>query len=356
MRIVLFTCFFPALALCYLTLPLVSLKISGISKIEPLGRLLFSRGQNNKLFSSYTVSRCDAYSEIVKKPKWGGPILGVFLRWLNVLFVGTICSIILRVFNNLKTFGMEKIYNNIWNRGRGKGFVTVCNHLSVMDDPGLMSALLPFWKIHPDLMRWSICTEDVFFANKWLSKIIAAGNVLPLDRSGSLEQPMFERFWEKLNSGSWCHIFAEGRVWQRWRFDGDEVRLGKFKFGVGKLIAHCDQCPIVIPFYHKGMDTIIPEKVLKDRKSKKPSFPITVIPKIGKSIETYVGDPIDFTEKIRCFREKHPGMLDKWQSTAETIDLYVEITNDIYKEMIKLENKAWPKSAEYYAQIQPSSV
>ena len=36
-------------------------------------------------------------------------------------------------------------------------------------------------------------------------------------------------------------------------------------------------------------------------------------------------------------------MLDNWQSTPETIDLYVDITNDIYTAMKELEVIAWPK-------------
>jgi hypothetical protein len=92
------------------------------------------------------------------------------------------------------------------------------------------------------------------------------------------------------------------------------------------------------------MDLVVPERQLKDRKSKKPSFPITVVPKRGKTIEMYVGKPLDFTKKITDFRAKYPGMLDSWQSTAETIDLYVEITNDIYMAMLSIEKEAWPKS------------
>jgi hypothetical protein len=34
----------------------------------------------------------------------------------------------------------------------------------VLDDPGIWSVLLPFWRLHPRRLRWVLCTEDVFFA------------------------------------------------------------------------------------------------------------------------------------------------------------------------------------------------
>ena len=53
-----------------------------------------------------------------------------------------------------------------------------------MDDPGIFSAFVPWWIFPLNKLRWSICTEDVFFANKYVQKIMAGGNGLPLDRSG----------------------------------------------------------------------------------------------------------------------------------------------------------------------------
>jgi hypothetical protein len=40
--------------------------------------------------------------------------------------------------------------------------------------------------------------------------------VMPLDRSGSIDQPTFRAFHGKLDTGSWCHIFAEGKIRQVW--------------------------------------------------------------------------------------------------------------------------------------------
>ena len=85
---------------------------------------------------------------------------------------------------------------------------------------------------------------------------------------------------------------------QSWRFEEDEPHLGDFKFGVGKLIAHCERSPLVVPIYHRGMDQIIPEKILKDKKTKKPSTPISAIPRAGKEIKLFVGESLDFTEKV----------------------------------------------------------
>lgn len=52
------------------------------------------------------------------------------------------------------------------------------------------------------------------------------------------------------------------------------------------------------------MDQVIPEKVLKEKKTKKPSAPISGVPRVGKDIKLYVGESLDFSEMVRlrgCF-------------------------------------------------------
>jgi hypothetical protein len=54
------------------------------------------------------------------------------------------------------------------------------------------------------------------------------------------------------------------------------------------------------------MDQIIPEKILKDKKTKKPSTPISAVPRAGKEIKLFVGESLDFTEKVaRVLRIKN---------------------------------------------------
>jgi hypothetical protein len=109
---------------------------------------------------------------------------------------------------------------------------------------------------------------------------------------------------------------------------------------VGKLIAHAEICPIVIPIYHKGMDSVLPEVVLSDRKTKKPSHPISYIPRIGKTVEMYFGEPINFTSQLEEWRKSHPGVLDNWRTTSESLELYQEITEEIRKRVLTLEAEA----------------
>jgi monolysocardiolipin acyltransferase len=51
---------------------------------------------------------------------------------------------------------------------------------------------------------------------------------------------------DRLNSGSWLHIFPEGKV-------NMEKELMRLKWGVGRLIADATKTPIVLPFMHYGI-------------------------------------------------------------------------------------------------------
>jgi len=276
--------------------------------------------------------------------------VGPVVRYINSVLVGLIFGFFLRVLNKFSGHRINILVDLIFRRSRGRPLLTVSNHQSVLDDPGLWASILPYWRFRPEQMRWQICTEDVFFASKSLQPFIGAGNCMPLDRAGSFDQPLFKCFFDKLTSGAWCHIFPEGRVFQNWRFNSFQPRLGPFKIGVGKLIAHCPAGldPIVLPMYHTGMDSVVPEVVLEaggkggKRNKSRPSRPARAKPYIGKQIRYFVGKPLDFSEKIRSFRQSHPGMLDTWNSyTRENLELYAEITNEIRVAVLELEFEAW---------------
>ncbi len=304
----------------------------------------------------YNSKRTDDYAKYLQENKrWGGPIIGPIIRYLNSVVLGIIFSIVFKIKNKFTVFGKDLLLKYVFkrnklNKSKKIPLLTVSNHKSMLDDPGLWT-LLPFLFMRPDTFRWVFCTEDIFFANKYLSKIFAAGNTLPLDRHGSITQPMFNILRNKLLQGSWCHIFIEGRVWQDWRFQDNifTPRLGPLKLGTARLIAHCDidQLPIVIPMYHKGLDNVFPEIVIPNAKKSDRSKAKSFKPLGNQHIELYIGDPIDFTPIISRFRDKYPGMIENYDRiTFELIELYIDITRVIKSKMIALEQKAYKKDRE----------
>lgn len=170
----------------------------------------FSRRESS--LSACRVNKSDSYAAIFQKPRWGGRIIGPILRYLNIGIIAGLFLIILRLFNRVTCVRNNILLDKIFKREEGRGLLTVSNHQSMADDPGLFAAVIPWWKIRPDKMRWVLCTEDVFFWNKILQRLLGGGNVMPLDRTGSIEQPLFKAFQEKLADGSWCHIYPEGKV------------------------------------------------------------------------------------------------------------------------------------------------
>lgn len=189
-----------------------------------------------------------------------------------------------------------------------QGLLTVSNHRSLFDDPGVVSCLLPLpLAIQPRYNRWGLCSQEYCFSDALPGLVkgyIGAGQVLPICRGGGIDQRALLDFGRHLACGEWCHVFPEGGVWQ-WdelggrkelpanvvmaspsdfnggsdneqdhkRTDGITLRVlpgtsqqralpssakGKLKWGIGKLIAHAPVVPCVIPFAHHGMERLLP--------------------------------------------------------------------------------------------------
>lgn len=89
---------------------------------------------------------------------------------------------------------------------------------------------------------------------------------------------------DRLKEGQWVHMFPEGKV-------NMTMERMRFKWGVGRLVYDSPVCPIVLPFYHIGMDTVLPSQ-----------FPY--IPRLGKFVTILVGEPIDFKELVSEMKKK----------------------------------------------------
>lgn len=140
----------------------------------------------------------------------------------------------------------ERFLSLVAARPAGRGLLSVSNHTSTLDDPGLFAALLPLSLFATDplgggeqieggsssgqggggkeegspvgggrAVRWSLCASDICFnKGKLLSDFFLAGKTLPVERHGKkgVTQPATEAAAEALRGGGWVHVFPEGRV------------------------------------------------------------------------------------------------------------------------------------------------
>ena len=175
----------------------------------------------------------------------------------------------------------------------------------------------------------------------------------------------------KLANGDWVHVFPEAGVWQRDELGGrgadDKVtppkingkvnNKGKLKWGIGKMIAHAPQTPVVIPFCHMGMEKIMPQ----DKVTRKTLSPIPILG--VHDVKVKFGEEIMFDDLIREYEEKY-GKIRKcnanctddeypieefhryWDSTPAEERLYHNITYRIeqrlealHKNLIELDRQ-----------------
>lgn len=252
-------------------------------------------------------------------------------------------------------------------RGENQGLITVSNHRSLFDDPGVVSCLLPLpIAIQPKHNRWAICSQEYCYNDALpgiIKGYIGAGQVLPICRGGGINQRLLLDFGKHLACGEWCHVFPEGGVWQ-WDelggrrklppnatmqlssdfgsdggsssgHDRDELKIiptatlqqkalpypssvGKLKWGVGKLIAHAPITPKVIPFAHHGMERLLPQDENTGKTKLRDNLLDSMLPAIfgGDAddklhIRVKFGEEIEFDDLIREHEAKH-GKLWKY--------------------------------------------
>jgi 1-acyl-sn-glycerol-3-phosphate acyltransferase len=163
-------------------------------------------------------------------------------------------------------------------------------------DPLLMMAMLPDDIVcDKSRMRWAWCAEEICFPNAFATGFMRLAKVMPIARGDGIYQLTVADTASLLQKGDWLHVFPEGRCIT----DGS---IGAFRWGVGKLIADCEQHrPLVVPFVHSGMTRVMP---LGSR-----------VPRPYHRVSVLVGGPIEFGdlfERHRRLRENNEGWGDPW--------------------------------------------
>ncbi|KAI8420579.1 hypothetical protein MSG28_009031 [Choristoneura fumiferana] len=165
---------------------------------------------------------------------------------ITVAVVGLFSKFIIEFLNKTTVYNKEQLAAAM-RRPPGVPLITVSNHHSCFDDPGLWGVLE--WGTLGGAggrrMRWSLAAHDICFTNALHAAFFALGKC-----------PAIDFCIERLTRGEWVHIFPEGRV----NVNKEHIR---FKWGVGRMIWECSaagRAPLVLPVWHEGMDGVLPNQ------------------------------------------------------------------------------------------------
>lgn len=114
--------------------------------------------------------------------------------------------------------------------------------------------------------------------------ITLAGKCIPVVRGYGVYQSAIDLCIEKCALGHWVHVFPEGKV----NMDKEELRL---KWGVGRIIYESPKVPIILPMWHEGMDTVLPNVE-------------PYMLKCGKKVTVNVGQPLDLNDFIQDLKSQ----------------------------------------------------
>lgn len=247
---------------------------------------------------------------------------GVFWRLSSRIIISTvgfISKFILSVLNTTHVFNRHILIDSLDSRPSHVPILTVANHTSCFDDPGLWSVLPLRHVLNIDNIRWALAAHNICFTNRVFSWFFARGKCIPVVRGAGVYQKAVDFSIQQLNQGQWVHIFPEGRV-------NETNEFIRFKWGVGRIIAESNFMPIVIPLWHVGMDKVLPNV-----------HPYRF--KMGNKVVLNFGKPIDLREVIQQAR----GM------KADDKMLRKMITDKIQAEMMILKQK----TEKLYSELNP---
>ncbi|OWF48313.1 tafazzin-like [Mizuhopecten yessoensis] len=200
---------------------------------------------------------------------------------VTISSVGLISKLVVG-FNNFKVVNKQTLIKNIQSTGNGRGLITVTNHHSCLDDPtlwGILGWKFVFGKLGEKL-RWTLTADNICYTNTFNAKFFSLVKGIPVVRGDGVYQRGMDYAIEKLNNGEWVNIFPEARVNQT-------QELIRYKWGVGRMITEAKELPVVVPFFHLGMDSVSPNEGR-----------FKYFPRICKKVTMVIGDAINFSDIV----------------------------------------------------------
>jgi len=234
---------------------------------------------------------------------------------ITLAAVGIFSKIFIKWFNKAKVYNLVS-FDKAINRPKHIPLITVSNHDSCFDDPGIWAAL--GWKnlIMSNKMRWALAANDICFTNPFCAHFFMLGQCVPTIRGAGVYQEAVKFGVELLSKGKWLHIFPEGRV----NMSKTYIRL---KWGVGQMIYESPIIPIVVPICHVGMETILPNE---------PPYYL----RTGRKVTFNFGEPIDLKGLVSKLKESNVTEEEARRLITEKIE---EELYKLQKDTILLHNK-----------------
>ncbi|XP_034108944.1 tafazzin isoform X1 [Drosophila albomicans] len=228
-----------------------------------------------------------------------------------VTLVGLLSKVILVVLNHTKVYNKDRLIAAVGKRPKGVPLVTVSNHYSCFDDPGIWGTLPISLVCNTMRIRWSMAAHDICFTRKLHATFFMYGKCIPVVRGIGVYQDAINLCIEKCALGDWVHVFPEGKV----NMEKEEMRL---KWGVGRIIYESPRMPIVLPMWHEGMDSVLPNVE-------------PYVFKFRKNVTINVGQPLDLNDFVQDLKNKQVPepvarklITDKIQEAFATLRLETE--------------------------------
>ncbi|XP_012227808.1 tafazzin [Linepithema humile] len=219
---------------------------------------------------------------------------------ITFVAVGIFSKIIIEWLNKTTVYNKHIIVRALDLRPKNVPLITVSNHHSCFDDPGIWATLDLRHRINRRKIRWSLAAQDICFTNVWHSYFFMLGKCIPIVRGDGVYQEAMDFCVERLACGDWVHVFPEGKV----NMLKENMRL---KWGVGRLILESPVTPIVIPICHLGMDQVLPNE---------PPY----IFKTGKKVTMNYGEPIDFSGLLAELRASNANEMEARKAITDRIE------------------------------------
>ncbi|KAK6193255.1 hypothetical protein LQW54_012663 [Pestalotiopsis sp. IQ-011] len=299
-------------------------------------------------------------------------------------------------FNKVETTGLQRFLKILDEREdadkRERGLLTVCNHVSVIDDPVLWGVLPARYLFNPTNLRWGLGAHDICFKNNALATFFSLGQVLPTHRllysphggafqstipqairllsaqpflgsqpgSAPSSLPSPRDIPDPFTTGgltftttgsdsfvapsayaqnrlAWVHVFPEGCIHQH-----PALSLRYFKWGMSRLILESEPMPDVLPMFIDGTQHMMSE----DR-----TFP-RFLPRINKTFRVAFGELVDTERAFGDLRRRWQELVrketkggkalamgeltDELKYGREAIELRTEVARRVRDEIEKL--------------------